>query len=70
MSINLKLDGTDFVQPKEKQVKMQYMPVGVEETCVANVDEYFNNYTTEVDGCKYSCGSHSFQLNSYDSGFE
>lgn len=54
MSIQLKLDNTDFDQAKEDHIKLHFIPASVDETSPANVDEYFNNYTTEVDGCKYS----------------
>lgn len=53
MSIHLKLDNADFDQPKENHHQLQFIPASVEETTTANVDRYFNNYTTEVDGCKY-----------------
>lgn len=51
MSIKLKLDDVDLNQPKENHVKLHYIPASIEETTTANVDHYFNNYTTEVDGC-------------------
>ncbi|XP_055309755.1 ribonuclease H2 subunit C [Sitodiplosis mosellana] len=50
MSIHLKLDNADFDQPKENHVQLQFIPASVEESAIANVDQYFNNYTTEVDG--------------------
>lgn len=52
MSIQLKLDNVDIDQPKENHIKLQYMPASIDEATTANVDTYFNNYTTEVDGCK------------------
>lgn len=53
MSIQLKLDNVDFDQSKEKHLKMQYIPASVDEATKTNIDQFFNNYTTEVDGCKY-----------------
>lgn len=53
MSIQLKLDQAIIDQPKEDRVKLQFIPAKIEEPTEAKVDEYFNNYTTEVDGCKY-----------------
>lgn len=54
MSIQLKLDNADFDQPKENHIKLQFLPASVDEAATANVDEYFNNYTTGVDGCKFT----------------
>lgn len=53
MSIQLKLDNVDFDQPKEKHLQMQYIPASIDATTNTNIDQFFNNYTTEVDGCKY-----------------
>lgn len=53
MSIHLKLDDVDFNQPKENNIKLQYIPANVDEATAANIDQYFNNYTTEIDGCRY-----------------
>lgn len=54
MSIQLKLDNADFDQPKENHIKLQFLPASVDEAANAKIDEYFNNYTTEVDGCKFT----------------
>lgn len=51
MSIQLKIDGSDFDQPKEKHVKLHYIPANIDEAAPTNIDQFFNNYTTEVDGC-------------------
>lgn len=51
MSIKLKYENVDINQPKEKHVNLQYIPASVDEATTANVDQFFNNYTTEVDGC-------------------
>lgn len=53
MSIQLKLDNIDFDQPKENHVKLQFIPASIEEATTANVEQYFNNYTTKADGCKF-----------------
>lgn len=52
MSIHLKLDNVDFDQPKENHVQLQFIPASIEEATTANVDQFFNNYTTEADGCE------------------
>lgn len=54
MSIQLKLDNVDVDQPKEKHLKLQYIPASVDEATNTNIDQFFNNYTTEADGCMYS----------------
>lgn len=53
MSIQLKLDNVDFDQPKENHLKLQYMPASIDEATTTNIDQFFNNYTTEQDGCEY-----------------
>lgn len=52
MSIQLRLDNADFDQHKETIVKLQFLPASVDEAATAKVDQFFNNYTTEVDGCE------------------
>lgn len=54
MSIQLKLDNVDVDQPKENHLKLQYIPASVDEATNTNIDQFFNNYTTEADGCMYS----------------
>lgn len=51
MSIELKLDNVDLNQPEKNPIKLHYIPASIEEATTANVDQYFDNYTTEVDGC-------------------
>ncbi|XP_031620432.1 uncharacterized protein LOC116338975 [Contarinia nasturtii] len=50
MSIQLKLDQTVFDQLKEEQINLQFIPASIENTTKANVDQFFNIYTTTVDG--------------------
>lgn len=52
MSIKLKFENVDTIQRKENHVKLQYIPASIDEATTANVDQFFNNYTTEADGCK------------------
>lgn len=52
MSIQLKLNQSDFDQSKRNDIHLQFIPASVEESVTANVDNFFNNYTTEVDGCE------------------
>lgn len=54
MSIHLKLDNIDFDQAKESHIKLQYIPASIDEATPTNIDQFFNNYTTEKDGCEYS----------------
>lgn len=54
MSIHLKLDSVDLEQPKENHVKLHYIPASIDEATPTNIDRFFNNYTTEADGCEYS----------------
>lgn len=53
MSIQLKLDNVDFDQSKESHIKLQYIPANIDEAAPTNIDQFFNNYTTEKDGCEY-----------------
>lgn len=50
MSIELQIKCTDFDQLPECNLKVQYLPVGVDDNVPANVDEFFNNYTREENG--------------------
>lgn len=52
MSITLQIKDVNFDQANDDELKLQYMPVGMDESTKANVDNYFNNYTTEKDGGK------------------
>lgn len=51
MSIKLELSDVNFSQV-DKQPHVQFIPAGVDEAIKANVDQFFNNYTTETDGRK------------------
>lgn len=51
MSIQLKTENVDFDQPAESHIKLQYIPATIDEATPTNIDQFFNNYTTEVDGC-------------------
>lgn len=50
MSIELQLKNIDFDQSTENPIKLQYIPASIDENAPANVDEFFNNYTQEVNG--------------------
>lgn len=50
MSIELKLNGVDFEREERDRIKLQYIPAAIEENVLSNVDNYFNNYTEEVNG--------------------
>lgn len=53
MSIHLKVNQSDFDPSKDNSIQLQFIPASVEEPTTANVDSFFNNYTTEKDGCEY-----------------
>lgn len=52
MSINLQIKDVNFDETTDNQLKLQFIPAGVDESVKANVDNYFNNYTTEKNGGK------------------
>lgn len=54
MSIELQIKNIDFDQLPEYNLKVQYLPVGVDDNVPANVEEFFNNYTHEDNGGMHS----------------
>lgn len=54
MSITLQLENVDFNQLQENDTKLQYIPANIDESTKINIDNFFNNYTTEEDGSKFA----------------
>lgn len=52
MSIKLQLGSIDA--SRSEDVKLQYIPARIEEAHGIDIDNKFNNYTKEVDGCEYT----------------
>lgn len=52
MSIKLQLASIDA--NRSEDVKLQYIPARIEEAHGIDIDNKFNNYTKEVDGCEYN----------------
>lgn len=49
-SIELQIKFVDFDQEKKHNMPVHYIPAAVDGDVPANIDEFFNNYTHEVNG--------------------
>lgn len=53
MSIKIELNDESIRQQRKNPVKVQYIPASVDEPNKINIDNFFNNYTEEIDGRKH-----------------